>query len=239
MTRYQKNLQPANKNDWKKHNWKWVSGFQNCCCTLSNLNFASWTIMSKAAIRGMANLTFMAMWMIMKNWTLRAGVQDTDWIKHVQYRGTAPVWVESHASSRTSTLLLLQNCHRRVVSFAFQKEPSNCYKLSLYILVHFFTSRTKLLRKVCLYWVSPLPQKRRKETWIQFFISTTSRRSFIASEQRITIQHTGMGIDFHISQWAYVGIFPSFTSECLCNRWNKQLSEFWLSWIACDWPDWH
>lgn len=127
----------------------------------------------------------------------------------MQYTSAAPVWVKSHVSSRTSTLLLLQNCHRgEVVSFAFQEEPSNCYKPSLYILVCFFTFRTKLLQKVCLCWVSPLPQKRRKEAWIQFFISTTSRPSFIASEQRITIQHIGMGIDFHITSELMWGFFP-------------------------------
>jgi len=34
--------------------------------------------MSERATKVMANLTFMATWMIMKNWTFRSGVQVQD-----------------------------------------------------------------------------------------------------------------------------------------------------------------
>ncbi|XP_025045340.2 FYVE, RhoGEF and PH domain-containing protein 5 isoform X2 [Pelodiscus sinensis] len=51
--------------------------------------------------------------------------------------------------------------------------------------------RIKSPQRVCLCWVSQLPQKRRKEVWMQFSIFTTSKPCFIASVRRITIQHRG------------------------------------------------
>ncbi|KAJ6668312.1 hypothetical protein lerEdw1_015689 [Lerista edwardsae] len=53
--------------------------------------------------------------------------------------------------------------------------------------------RTKSPQRACLCWGSQLSQKRKTEIWMQFSIFTTSKLCFIASEQRITIQHRGTG----------------------------------------------
>lgn len=66
--------------------------------------------------------------------------------------------------------------------------------------------RTKSPQRVCLCWGSQLSQKRKTEIWMQFSIFTTSKLCFIASEQRITIQHRGTGC------WpAHVNILTSGT----------------------------
>lgn len=84
------------------------------------------------------------------------------------------------------------------------------------------TFRTKSPQKVCLCWVSLLPQKKRKDAWVQFSISITSKLCFIASEQMITVQHRGKGIDVraseHIGPKAYVRFFLSFASDSYPNR---------------------
>lgn len=63
--------------------------------------------------------------------------------------------------------------------------------------------------------------------WVQFSISITSKLCFIASEQMITTQHRGKGIDFHASEHvgpkAYVEFFLSFASDSYPNR-GKQMA---------------
>lgn len=77
---------------------------------------------------------------------------------------------------------------------SFQIKPSNRYKPALQMLVLFLCAfRTKLPQKACLCWVSPSPQKRRKEAPTRFSISTTSRLCFTASERRTTARHRGTG----------------------------------------------